>query len=40
MVGKEYKMSEAVIKLDNVQKSYGNHEVLKGVNMQVNRGDI
>ena len=40
MVGKEYKMSEAVIKLDNVKKSYGNHEVLKGVNMQVNRGDI
>ena len=33
-------MSEAVIKLENVKKSYGNHEVLKGVNMQVNRGDI
>ena len=33
-------MSEAVIKLDNVKKSYGNFEVLKGVNMQVNKGDI
>lgn len=33
-------MSEAVIKLDNVKKSYGKHEVLKGVNMQVNKGDI
>ena len=33
-------MSEAVIKLENVNKSYGKHEVLKDVNMQVNRGDI
>ena len=33
-------MSEAVIKLENVKKAYGSHEVLKGVNMQVNRGDI
>ena len=33
-------MSEAVIKLDNVKKAYGNHEVLSGVNMQVNKGDI
>ncbi|MBQ2605043.1 MAG: ABC transporter ATP-binding protein [Acutalibacteraceae bacterium] len=33
-------MSEAVIKLENIVKSYGKHEVLKGVNMQVNRGDI
>ena len=33
-------MSEAVIKLENVNKAYGKHEVLKGVNMQVNRGDI
>ena len=33
-------MSEAVIKLENVYKAYGKHEVLKGVNMQVNRGDI
>ena len=40
MVGKEKEMGEAVIKLENVKKSYGNHEVLKGVNMQVNRGDI
>lgn len=33
-------MSEAVIKLENIRKSYGKHAVLKGVNMQVNRGDI
>lgn len=33
-------MSEAVIKLENVCKSYGKHEVLKNVNMQVNKGDI
>lgn len=31
---------EPVIRLENVRKSYGNHEVLKGVSMQVNRGDI
>ena len=33
-------MSEAVIKLDNIVKSYGKHDVLKGVSMQVNKGDI
>lgn len=33
-------MSEAIIKLENVNKSYGKHQVLKNVNMQVNRGDI
>lgn len=33
-------MQEAVIKLENVNKAYGKHEVLKNVNMQVNRGDI
>ena len=33
-------MSEAVIKLENVNKTYGKNEVLKGVNMQVNKGDI
>ena len=33
-------MSNTVIKLENVRKAYGNHEVLKGVNMQVNQGDI
>ncbi|MCR4924285.1 MAG: ATP-binding cassette domain-containing protein [Lachnospiraceae bacterium] len=31
---------EAVIKLDNIEKSYGKHHVLKGVTMQVNKGDI
>ena len=33
-------MSEAIIELKNIKKHYGNHEVLKGVNMQINRGDI
>ena len=33
-------MGEVVIELKNIKKQYGNHEVLKGVNMQVNRGDI
>ncbi|MBQ9605766.1 MAG: ATP-binding cassette domain-containing protein, partial [Lachnospiraceae bacterium] len=33
-------MSEAMIKLDGIKKSYGKHDVLKGVNMQVNKGDI
>ena len=33
-------MSEAVIELKNIKKQYGNHAVLKGVNMQVNKGDI
>lgn len=33
-------MGEVAIELKNIKKQYGNHEVLKGVNMQVNRGDI
>ena len=33
-------MGESVIKIDNLIKSYGSHEVLKGVNMSVNKGDI
>ena len=33
-------MSEAVIELKDVKKQYGNHSVLRGVNMQVNKGDI
>ena len=32
--------TQAVIKLDGVEKSYGKHPVLKGVTMQVNKGDI
>ena len=36
------KMSEqiAMIKLENIKKSYGKIEILKGVNMQINKGDI
>jgi len=33
-------MSEGVICLENVVKSYGSHQVLKGVNLTINRGDI
>lgn len=33
-------MSEAIIQLKDIKKSYGAHEVLKGVNMEVNKGDI
>ena len=33
-------MGEAVIKIDNLVKNYGNKEVLKGINMSVNKGDI
>ena len=32
--------TEAVIRLENIEKSYGKHAVLKGVTMQVNKGDI
>ncbi len=33
-------MGESVIKIDNLVKSYGHHEVLRGINMSVNKGDI
>ena len=33
-------MSEEIIKIENVVKSYGNHQVLKGVNLTINKGDI
>lgn len=33
-------MSEAILTLKGVKKSYGSHQVLKGVDMTVNRGDI
>ena len=33
-------MSEALITLQGVKKSYGKHRVLLGVDMQINRGDI
>ena len=40
MVKERDVMSEAAIKLSGIKKLYGRHEVLKGVNMQVNKGDI
>lgn len=30
----------SVIKLDNITKSYGSHQVLKGINQQIPRGEI
>ena len=33
-------MSETVIALSNVRKSYGKHRVLSDVSMSVNKGDI
>ena len=33
-------MSEVVLELKDIKKNYGNHKVLKGVNMTVNKGDI
>ncbi|MCR5774309.1 MAG: ATP-binding cassette domain-containing protein [Lachnospiraceae bacterium] len=33
-------MSESVIRLQGVMKKYVSHEVLKGVSLQVNKGDI
>lgn len=32
--------AQAMIRLENIEKSYGRHAVLKGVTMQVNQGDI
>ena len=40
MIKGEKPMSEAVISVDKLYKSYGKHSVLKGVDMHVNRGDI
>ena len=33
-------MSEVVLELKDIKKNYGRHQVLKGVNMTVNKGDI
>lgn len=33
-------MSESIISLKGIQKSYGKHEVLKGVDLEVEKGDI
>lgn len=33
-------MAEKVISLENVEKSYGKHEVLKGVNLNIEKGQI
>ena len=29
-----------MIKLDNLKKSFGDHEVLKGINLEVKKGEI
>ena len=33
-------MSETIISLEQVEKKYGRHQVLSGVNMKINKGDI
>lgn len=33
-------MSECVFKISNLEKSFGDHEVLKGINIDVNQGDV
>lgn len=33
-------MSEAVISIEGLEKSYGKHKVLKGIDMHINKGDI
>ena len=33
-------MGDSMIRLEGIKKAYGKHEVLKGVNMQINKGDI
>lgn len=31
---------EAIIKVEDLHKSYGNHEVLKGIDLEINRGQV
>lgn len=38
--GKEEAMSNSVITLENINKHYGKHEVLKGVNLDIKKGQI
>lgn len=33
-------MAESIIKLENIDKHYGKHEVLKGVNLEIKKGQI
>lgn len=33
-------MSEKIILIQDLKKSYGKHEVLKGINLDINKGDI
>ena len=39
-VKEENTLSETVLELKDIKKNYGQHKVLKGVNMTVNKGDI
>lgn len=31
---------EEILKIENFKKSYGEHEVLKGINLTVNKGEV
>lgn len=33
-------MTEKILEINNLQKAYGDHEVLKGVNLELNKGDV
>ena len=33
-------MIDTVIKIEDLKKSFGNHEVLKGVNLEVGKGEV
>ncbi len=32
-------MSDVVLKIRNLQKSFGEHQVLKGIDLEINEGD-
>ena len=36
--GKEEAMGNSIITLENINKHYGKHEVLKGVNLEIKKG--
>ena len=33
-------MSEAVVKVEGLRKTFGNYEVLKGIDMEVDKGEV
>ena len=33
-------MSDVVLKIRNLQKSFGEHQVLKGIDLEINKGEV